>query len=212
MCNRSFCRPLQKSERAITLCVALLKRAIVLTISLFWKERQKERSLLRSFKKYEKVKMCEKLAIFQIPHFSSKKRAIAHCQTRSMRKWLKWAIGQLLICSFVHLFICSIAHCSFSLFSKERLCDRSLNCSLKKSECAIALWAALLKRAIVRLSTQSLFSKRATKRGWLKSGTMGCRTFLLSFTTRSTFFYKKKRLVEFNPEGSNFDKPPLWST
>jgi len=57
-----------------------------------------------------------------------------------------WAILHLLFCS---------SH--FSLFSKERLRNRSVCCSFQKSDCAIPLFLALFKRAIV----QSLFFFRS---------------------------------------------------
>jgi len=65
-----------------------------------------------------------------------------------------WAITHSLICSF--------ALRSFPLFSKEWLCDRSLNRSLKKSEWAIALYVALCKRAKER----SLFCRPFEKSKW----------------------------------------------
>jgi len=111
----------QKSDRSF---VALLKRP-------------NERSLFRSFKKNEQ-KMSKKGAIFKIPHFSLKKRAIAHYQYE-----------QILGNSFAHLLNCSslifkraiVQSLAQSLFKKERMSDRSFCRSLqkKKSEWAIAL-------------------------------------------------------------------------
>jgi len=62
--------------------------------------------------------MSEKGAIFQIAHFSLKKKE----RSLSFNMNKDWA---------THSLICSIAHRSFS---KERLCNRLLNRSLKKSQ------------------------------------------------------------------------------
>jgi len=46
---------------------------------------------------------------------------------------------------------------SFLLFSKERVCDHSLNRSLKKSKCPIALFVALCKTEKKPIAIVSLF-------------------------------------------------------
>jgi len=55
----------------------LFKRATKreMALLLFQKERQKEQSLIHSFKKSKRAKMSKKLAIFQIAHFSLKKKS-----------------------------------------------------------------------------------------------------------------------------------------
>jgi len=148
MSNRSF----QKSECAIALFKRTMKRAIAL--SLFQKERWKERSLICSFKKSERAKMSEKWVIFQIAHFSIKKRAIAHFQSEQMVN-PGCRVGQSLIRSF--------AHRSFPLLSKERLSNRSLNCSFKKSNWAIALFSLFSKEQQKERSLFCSFKKSDEK-------------------------------------------------
>jgi len=98
--------------------ICSLKWAIALFVALC-KSIKSDRSLRHSFEKNEwaiafskrgKEQKISEWAIFQIPHFSLKKRVIAHFQNS------KWTNAQLLIYSFVHRSL-----------SKEQLCDRSLN-------------------------------------------------------------------------------------
>jgi len=106
MNNRSFCRSLQKIHRAIPLCVTLLKKANEqsLFLLLFSKEQKKSD---RSFALSKRSKMSDR---------SFSKFKMNKCLTLQSRVWQS--------------LIRSIAHPSFS---KERLCDRSLNRSLKKA-------------------------------------------------------------------------------
>jgi len=133
MSNCSFQRSLQKSKWAITL------------FYLFLKERPRERSLFRSFKKSDKNRNCsfslskranelkwaknEGFSISLI--FRSKKRAIPHFQNERMLNPAAAGLG----------------NCSFLLFSKEQLSHRSLIHSFRNSDWAIACSFALLKKS-----------------------------------------------------------------
>jgi len=106
--------------------------------SLFQKEQRAERSLLCSFKKNESAKMSKKWAIFQIAHFSLKKK--------SDRSFSKWANAQPCSCRVGQSLIHSFAHRSFPLFSKERRSDCSFWHSLQKSDWAIVFFLLFSKK------------------------------------------------------------------
>jgi len=78
---RSFQKSDQMSDRSFAFSKRATKRAFALS-----KRATKKRSLFRSFKKSEREKMSEKWAIFQIAHFSLKKK--------SHRSFSKWANAQ----------------------------------------------------------------------------------------------------------------------
>jgi len=129
-----------KKERMsfIALCkgaIALLKRENErsLFLSLFSKDNVKNDC---SFAFSKRAKMSKKLAIFQIAHFSLKKRAIPHYQYE-----------QILGNSFTHLLNRSslifkrviVQSLAQSLFKKEQMSNCAFCCSLQKSKRAIAL-------------------------------------------------------------------------
>jgi len=156
MSDRSFCCSLQKSKCCSFF--ALFKRATkrAIAFSLFHKEQQKSD---RSFALSKRAKE-EKLAIFQIAHFSLKKK-----RDRSFSKWMNaqpW-VGQSLICSSLisALFKRVIEHCL-------------LIRSFKKSIWAIALFVALCKRENERSLFLALFAKEQ----------MSNRSFLLFLNER----------------------------
>jgi len=167
MSNRSFQKSDQKSERSF----ALSKRAIAL--SLFQKQRQKERSLFRSFKKSERTKMSEKMSYFPNRSFFAQKKEqslifkMNKCLTLQLQGW---AIAHSLIAHFRlfkranerQLFSALFAkeqmsNLSFLLFSKEQLKERSLFRSFKKSDQKSDRSFALSKRATKRAIALSLF-------------------------------------------------------
>jgi len=139
MSNRSFCHSLQKSKWVIALFCSFQKSNKKSDCSFALSTRAKKQKLAKN-KRFSKWLL-----------FGSKKRASAHFQNEQMAN-PGCRVGQSLICSF--------AHCSFPLLSKERLSNRLLICSFKKSDWAIALFVALCIRAIALFL---LFSKEQQK-------------------------------------------------
>jgi len=94
----------------------------------------------------------------------------------------------------------SFAHCSFPLFSKERLSDRSFCCSLQKSKWAIALFSLFSKE---RQKERSLF------RSFKKNDEKSNRSFTLSKRAKeqkwgiwkiANFLLKKRAIAHFQNE------------
>jgi len=127
--------------------------------------------------KRAKVRKCAKKCEFSNrTFFALLKRAIAHFQSVQLPNPAR--LGN-----------CAVAHHTFSHFSKVQLCDRTFWRTFQKYDCAIALFVALFKSAIVRSHFFALF-KSATNRSIALSKRANVRN-KCEFLNRTFLHFKK---------------------